>query len=138
MNFQPKIESMKDFKTVFFFLRLPIAVSLAGHGLVRIPKLQTFTEAMVKSMEKSAIPEVLITPFGYILPFLEAIVGISLLMGFKPKLTVYSAIALMSLLIFGSSSVENWSAIEAQLLHSLYLSALLWFYLKYSPEENQP
>ena len=129
---------MKDFKTIFFFLRLPIAISLAGHGLVRLPKLQTFTEGMVKSMEKSAIPEALITPFGYVLPFLEAIIGISLLIGFKPKLTIYSAIALMSILILGSSSIENWSAIEAQLLHSLYLFALLWFYLKHSSEENQP
>jgi thiosulfate dehydrogenase [quinone] large subunit len=129
---------MKDFKTIFFFLRLPIAISLAEHGLVRLPKLQTFTEGMVKSMEKSAIPEALITPFGYVLPFLEAIIGISLLIGFKPKLTIYSAIALMSILILGSSSIENWSAIEAQLLHSLYLFALLWFYLKYSSEENQP
>ena len=127
---------MKDFKTIFFFLRLPIAVSLAGHGLVRIPKLQSFTEGMVKSMEKSAIPEELMTPFGYILPFLEAIAGISLLIGFKPKLTIYAAISVMTILIFGSSSVENWSAIEAQLLHSLYLFVLLWFYLKYSPEEN--
>lgn len=129
---------MKDFKTIFFFLRLPIAISLAGHGLVRLPKLQTFTEGMVKSMEKSAIPAALITPFGYVLPFLEAIIGISLLIGFKPKLTIYSAIALMSILILGSSSIENWSAIEAQLLHSLYLFVLLWFYLKYSSEENQP
>lgn len=129
---------MRDFKTLFFFLRLPIAISLAGHGLVRIPKLQTFTEGMVKSMEKSAIQEVLITPFGYLLPFLEAIVGIALLIGFKPKLTIYASLSLMSILILGSSSVENWSAIEAQLLHSLYLFALLWFYLKYSSEEHQP
>ncbi|MCU7616591.1 DoxX family protein [Chryseobacterium sp. PBS4-4] len=127
---------MKDFKTIFFFLKLPIAVSLAGHGMVRIPKLQIFTDGMVKSMEKSAIPEALMTPFGYILPFLEAIVGISLLIGFKPKLTIYTAISLMTILIFGSSSVENWSAIEAQLLHSLYLFVLLWFYLKYNFEEN--
>lgn len=129
---------MKDFKTLFFFSRLPIAISLAGHGLVRLPKLQTFAGGMVKSMEKSAIPEALITPFGYLLPFLEAIVGISLLIGFKSKLTIYAAIALMSILILGSSSVENWTAIEAQLLHSLYLFALLWFYLKHSHEENQP
>lgn len=129
---------MKDFKTLFFFLRLPIAISLAGHGLVRIPKLQAFTEGMVKSMEKSVIPEILITPFGYLLPFLEAILGIVLLIGFKPKPTIYTSLALMSILILGSSSVENWSAIEAQLLHSLYLFVLLWFYIKNSPQENQP
>lgn len=129
---------MKDFKTLFFFLRLPIAISLAGHGLVRIPKLQPFTEGMVKSMAKSVIPDILITPFGYLLPFLEAILGIVLLIGFKPKPTMYASLALMSILILGSSSVENWSAIEAQLLHSLYLFVLLWFYIKNSPQENQP
>lgn len=129
---------MKDFKTLFFFLRLPIAISLAGHGLVRIPKLQAFTEGMVKSMEKSVIPDILITPFGYLLPFLEAILGIVLLIGFKPKPTIYASLTLMSILILGSSSVENWSAIEAQLLHSLYLFVLLWFYIKNSPQENQP
>ncbi|KQT18267.1 DoxX family protein [Chryseobacterium sp. Leaf404] len=128
---------MKDFKTLFFFLRLPIAISLAGHGLVRIPKLQAFTEGMIKSMEKSVIPEILITPFGYLLPFLEAILGVVLLIGFKPKPTIYASFALMSILILGSSSVENWSAIEAQILHCLYLFALLWFYLKYSLEEHQ-
>jgi hypothetical protein len=35
---------MKDFKTAFFFLRLPVAISLLGHGLVRLPKLQTFSD----------------------------------------------------------------------------------------------
>lgn len=127
---------MKDFKTSFFFLRLPIAISLAGHGLVRIPKLSAFSDWMVASMEKSAIPTVLIVPFSYILPVLEAVLGILLLLGFKIKYTVYSVLVLMSILILGSCSIENWSAIEAQLLHSFYLFGLFWFYEKYKTEKQ--
>ncbi|MCS3528981.1 DoxX family membrane protein [Chryseobacterium sp. JUb7] len=127
---------MKDFKTSFFFLRLPIAISLAGHGLVRIPKLSAFSDWMVTSMEKSAIPTVLIVPFSYILPVLEAVLGILLLLGFKIKYTVYSVLVLMSILILGSCSIENWSAIEAQLLHSFYLFGLFWFYEKYKTEKQ--
>jgi len=39
-------------------------------------------------------------------------------------------------LIFGSCSIENWSAIEAQLLHSFYLFGLFWFYEKFKTEES--
>lgn len=125
---------MKDFKTAFFFLRLPVAISLLGHGLVRIPKLQAFSEWMVTTMEKSAIPTAFIVPFSYFLPVAEAIIGILLLINFKTKYTLYSGLVLMSILIFGSCSIENWSAIEAQLLHSFYIFGLLWFYEKSKTE----
>jgi thiosulfate dehydrogenase (quinone) large subunit len=127
---------MKDFKITYFFLRLPIAISLLGHGLVRLPKLETFSNWMVTSMEKSVIPSVMIVPFSYILPIVEFLIGLSLLIGFKTKYTIYSGLVLMSILILGSASIENWSAIEAQLLHSVYLGGLLWFYEKYKPVSN--
>lgn len=125
---------MKDFKTTFFFLRLPIAVSLLGHGLVRLPKLPAFTDWLVTTMEKSVIPEFLIVPFGYVLPISEFLIGLSLLIGFRMKYSLFAGLALMSVLILGSSSIENWSAIESQLLHSLYLFGLVWFWQKYKPE----
>lgn len=117
---------MKKNQLLYFFLRLPIAMSLLGHGLVRLPKLSTFSNWMVETMEKSFLPKVLIIPFSYALPILEAIIGLLLLIGFKTKYTIYAGLALMSILILGSSSIENWGAIEAQLLHSFYLFALLY------------
>ncbi|WDF48110.1 DoxX family membrane protein [Chryseobacterium sp. KACC 21268] len=124
---------MKDFKTTYFFLRLPIALSIFGHGLVRLPKLQIFTEGMVKSMEKSAIPESLLTPFGYLIPIAEFLIGLVLLIGYQTKYAIYAGLALMGLLVLGSASVENWSAIEAQLVHSIYLGGLLWYWERYRP-----
>jgi thiosulfate dehydrogenase [quinone] large subunit len=125
---------MKDFKTTFFFLRLPIAVSLLGHGLVRLPKLPAFTDWLVTTMEKSVIPEFLIVPFGYVLPIAEFLIGLLLLIGFRMKYSLFAGLALMSVLIFGSASIENWSAIESQLLHSFYLFGLVWFWQKYKLE----
>jgi thiosulfate dehydrogenase [quinone] large subunit len=127
---------MKDFRTVFFFLRLPLAVSLLGHGLVRLPKLHTFSDWMLTTMEKSVIPAFLILPFSYLLPVAEAVIGLLLLINFKTKHTLYSGLALMSILILGSSSIENWSAIESQLLHSFYLFGLVWFYEKFNAGNN--
>ena len=128
---------MKDFKTTFFFLKLPIAVSLLGHGLVRLPKLPAFTDWLVTTMEKSVIPEFLIVPFGYVLPIAEFLIGLSLLIGFQMKYSLFAGLALMSVLILGSSSIENWSAIESQLLHSFYLFGLVWYWQKYKSEPIQ-
>ncbi|MCH5719914.1 MauE/DoxX family redox-associated membrane protein [Niabella hibiscisoli] len=119
---------MNYFKTTFFFLRLPVAISLLGHGLVRLPKLTGFSNWMVSTMEKSVIPPALIAPFSYFLPIAEALLGLALLVGFKVRYTLFASITLMSLLILGSCSIENWSAIEAQLLHAFYLMALYWYW----------
>lgn len=114
-------------KITFLFLRLPIAVSLFGHGAVRLPKLKAFSDWMVGTMEQSVLPDSLVMLWSYFLPFAELILGVLLLIGFKPKLTIYASLVLMSLLILGSSLIENWGAIETQLIHAAYLFGLLWY-----------
>lgn len=118
-------------KLNFFFLRLPLAISMLGHGLVRLPKLTVFSNWMVETMENSILPSALIVPFSYALPILEAIIGIFLLIGVQFRYTVYAGLALMGILILGSSSIENWSAVQAQLLHAIYFGILLWWYERY-------
>lgn len=124
-------------KLTFFFLRLPVAVSLLGHGLVRLPKLAAFSNWMVGSMAKSVLPSGLITAFSYALPFIEALLGLALMTGFKVRYTLYGGLVLMSMLIAGSSSVEDWGAIQAQLVHAIFLGLLLWWYEKNGGVEKQ-
>ncbi len=121
-----------NFKINFFFLRLPIALSLFGHGMVRIPKLQTFHNWMCDFMAPSILPHFLVSTWAFVLPFIETILGILLIIGYQSKYTIYTALTLMSILILGCSSIENWSAIEAQLIHALYLFFLLWYYEHYN------
>ncbi|MCG2613240.1 DoxX family membrane protein [Terrimonas sp. NA20] len=127
---------MTNFKSTFFFLRLPIAVSMLGHGLVRLPKLAGFSQWMRESMQKSVLPDSIITPFSYALPFAEAIIGVLLLIGVFFRYTIYAGLLLMSVLILGSASIENWGAIEAQLIHAICFGALLWWHDKYKPAER--
>ena len=109
-------------------MRLPLAISLLGHGVVRLPKLTSFAEGMASSMESSILPGGLIFAFGIILPFIEAVLGLLLLAGYQMRYTLYGALALMGILILGSSTVENWGAVQAQLLHGIYAVALYWFW----------
>jgi thiosulfate dehydrogenase [quinone] large subunit len=111
----------------FLILRLAIAVSMFGHGLVRLPKLRTFSQWMVGSFEKSMLPKSLVLPFSYILPIAELIIGLLLLAGLFTKPAAFGGAVVMLVLLFGTAMIENWDAIPSQLLHLLFFAILLQF-----------
>ncbi len=114
-------------KYSYFFLRLPLAMSMLGHGLVRLPKLSQFAEGMTAEFTDSILPSVLVLPFGYSLPLIELVIGILLMIGLQTKNVIFAGLLTMSAFIFGSSMIENWGAISVQLIHSLYFGMLLYF-----------
>ena len=115
-----------DSKFAYFFLRLPLAMSMFGHGLVRLPKLSTFAQGMVEQFQDSVLPEPMVIAFGYILPVLELVVGLLLMLGLFTRFSIFLGLFTMALLVFGSSMIENWGAISSQLVHSVYYGILLW------------
>jgi thiosulfate dehydrogenase [quinone] large subunit len=104
----------------FVFIRLAIGISMFGHGLVRIPKLNSFSEGMVGNFSQSYLPTQLVTPFSLVLPFLELFLGIALLLGWKTRIAGIGGALLMLLLMFGTSMIENWSALPSQMIHLLF------------------
>ncbi len=94
-------------KNTFFFLKLPLALSFLGHGLVRIPKLKVFAQGMATEMSNSILPGSLVLSFGYMLPFLETVVGIALITGYQTRNSILAGLGIMSLLVMGSCSIEN-------------------------------
>lgn len=115
-----------DTKYGYFFLRLPMAMSMIGHGLVRLPKLSAFAEGMTAQFIDSVLPSVLVLPFGYALPIIELAIGIFLILGWQTRNTIFAGLLTMAALIFGSSMIENWGAISVQLIHSFYFAMLLY------------
>lgn len=113
--------------TSFLLLRLAIAISMFGHGLVRLPKLTTFSNWMVGSFEKSMLPKILVTPFSYILPIAEFTIGLLLLFGLFTKPSLVAGGIVMLALLFGTAMIENWEAVPSQLIHIAFFALLLQF-----------
>lgn len=111
----------------FLILRLAIATSMLGHGLVRLPKLNAFSQWMVNCFKDSMLPKALVLPFSYALPLAEFLLGLLLLTGLFTKFAIAAGAAVMLLLLFGTTMVENWEAIPSQLLHIIILTVLLQF-----------
>jgi len=116
----------------FLLARLAVGISMFGHGLVRLPKLQSFSHWMVGQFEKSMLPEIIVTPFSYILPIAELLVGIFLLIGLFTRQALVAGSLVMIALIFGSSMIEEWGAIPSQLIHAAFFSILLIFEKSYN------
>ena len=111
--------------TSFLLGRLAIATSLFGHGLVRLFKLSSFSAWMVHSFEKSILPNALVIPFSYALPFAEFLTGLLLLIGLFTRTALIAGAILMISLLFGTAMIENWESIPTQLIHVAFFVVLL-------------
>ena len=111
----------------YLMLRLVAGVSLFGHGLVRLPKLAGFSQWMTSTFAKSMLPQILVTPFSYVLPIAEFTIGLLLILGLFSSKAILAGIIVMLLLILGTCMIENWEALPSQIVHALVLILLLQF-----------
>lgn len=114
-------------KYSYLLIRLGIGISMFGHGLVRLPKLQGFSSWMMKSFEKSMLPAPFVEAFSYLLPFAEFLTGLLLLIGLFTRQALLAGGSIMLVLLFGTAMIENWEAIPSQLLHLVIFAVLLHF-----------
>lgn len=118
----------------YLLARLPIGMSMFGHGFERIPKLQGFAAHVTAQFGKTMLPASLVMLFGQVLPFLELATGILLLLGLFTRFGCILGVLIMLALIFGSSLVEQWENAFTQIIYGAYFALLYHFavYNKYS------
>ncbi|MVN78304.1 DoxX family membrane protein [Hymenobacter sp. HMF4947] len=109
----------------FVLGRLLLGLNFLLHGLVRIPKLATFQAGVVKEFAASPLPPILVASFGHVLPFVEAGLGLLLLLGLFTRPALAATMLLIMSLVFGSSLLEKWSLVGDQTVYGLYIFALL-------------
>ncbi|WP_207432048.1 DoxX family protein [Sabulibacter ruber] len=118
---------MKNASLAYLLARLPIALSFFGHGLVRLPKLEKFSQWMMGLFQKSMLPTALVQPFSYVLPFAELLIGALLLVGLFTRQALVAGSVVILMLILGSCLLEEWQNVFVQMLYGLYLAGLLLF-----------
>ncbi|WP_026707236.1 DoxX family protein [Flavobacterium frigidarium] len=112
-------------KTTYLIVRLGIGLSMFGHGLVRLPKLEAFSNGMVKMFANSILPEFLTVPFTYAIPIVEFTFGLMIVLGLFTRTAAIVLSALLISLIFGCTLIENWDAITSQLVHLAFVAYLV-------------
>ncbi|RIJ34353.1 DoxX family protein [Pontibacter oryzae] len=129
---------MKHAAFGYFLARLPIGMSMLGHGLARLPKLVAFSEGMAETFQKTWLPYPLVKQFAYFLPYIELNIGALLILGLFTRAVSTVGALLMVALIFGSCLLENWDNVFVQMLYGVYFALLLAFehtYNRYSVDQ---
>ncbi|WP_068187169.1 DoxX family protein [Mycobacterium sp. UM_CSW] len=117
----------EDRTLAYLVVRLAIGVSLLGHGLVRLPKLGVFHAHLMSEFHTSLLPGALVSGCGYVLPFVELLSGLLLVAGAMTRMAALAASCVMMILIFGATSIERFDLIGDQLVHTIFLAAVIAF-----------
>ncbi len=118
---------INDKSLAYALLRIAFGVNFAGHGLVRIYNgVGVFAQSTAEHLAKSPLPEILIFAFSYAIPFLEAILGLTLILGVFTRISLVCGAIFMMFLTIGVTANQQWELASQQLLYSLIFFLLLY------------
>jgi thiosulfate dehydrogenase (quinone) large subunit len=121
----PQSSPTVDRKLGYLVLRFILGLSIFMHGLSRLPHLQEFAGGLVKMFADTVLPAMLVRAFGLALVFVEAAVGLLLLLGLWTQEALLVGSATMALLVFGTALRSDWNIVAIQLLYALIYAVLL-------------
>ena len=107
--------------------RLALGVNELMHGLVRLPTLLAFAASTAKSFEKTVLPGWFVYAFSLTIPFLETLIGLTLILGLLTRWALLTGSLLMSVLIFGTALRSDWAIVGLQMIYVIaYFLAFLY------------
>ncbi|MRI01666.1 DoxX family membrane protein [Kriegella sp. EG-1] len=122
-----KIASLDNKTLAIHLFRLSFGINFFFHGLVRLPNLEKFVTGMQNTFKDTLLPEFLVTPLAWIIPFTELIIGLFLLLNKFTRETLIVSFILMNILVIGSSFAQKWDLVGLQSTYIGFLFLLLYF-----------
>lgn len=119
------MKKLSNDQLAFFLARITMGINLFIHGLIRIPKLSAFVDHLVKEFQGTYLPEILVSGFAYVLPFIEFVIGLMLILGLKTRFFAAAGAILIAVLIFGSGVKEDWPGVGSQMIYVLFFFILI-------------
>ena len=117
---------INDRSLAYALLRISLGINFAGHGLIRIHSgVAAFAHTTADHLAKSPLPHGLSYAFSYAIPFLEAILGLTLILGVFTRVALICGAVFMMLLTIGVTASQQWDIAGQQLLYSLVFFLLL-------------
>jgi thiosulfate dehydrogenase (quinone) large subunit len=111
----------------YALLRIAFGVNFAGHGLIRIYNgVGIFATNTAEHMAKSPLPHSFTYAFSYVIPFLEAILGLTLILGVFTRATLVCGAVFMMVLTLGVTANQQWDVAGQQLVYSAIFFLLLY------------
>jgi thiosulfate dehydrogenase (quinone) large subunit len=117
-----------DRRLAYALLRAIIGVNLAVHGISRLlAGPHAFAASLVGMFHATPLPSWSVTAFGFVLPWVEAALGLLILLGLATRFALVAASLTILVLTFGSTLRQDWESAGLQLIYAAIYAALLVF-----------
>jgi thiosulfate dehydrogenase [quinone] large subunit len=118
----------RDAALAYLFLRATLGVNIFFHGLSRIlAGPAAFAATLVQQFHATPLPSGMVSAFAHALPWVEAVIGLLLLLGAATRFALCAGALLILLLTFGSALHQDWDVAGLQLIYAAVYAALLAF-----------
>jgi thiosulfate dehydrogenase [quinone] large subunit len=116
-----------DKSPAYALLRIAFGVNFAGHGLIRIYNgAGIFAQSTAEHLAKSPLPHSVTFAFSYAIPFFEAVLGLTLILGVFTRIALICGAVFMMVLTIGVTSNQQWDVAGQQLIYSAIFFVLLY------------
>jgi thiosulfate dehydrogenase (quinone) large subunit len=117
-----------DRRLAYALLRAIVGVNLAVHGISRLlAGPHAFAASLVGMFHATPLPSWSVMAFGFVLPWVEAALGLLLLLGLATRFALAAASLTILVLTFGSTLRQDWESAGLQLIYAAIYAALLVF-----------
>ena len=128
-----KAGKLSEKALAYALLRASLGVNFAGHGFIRIYNgVGAFAATTAEHMAKSPLPHGPVVGFGYAIPWIEALLGIALVLGLLTRAALIAGAVFLMALTVGVTSNQQWDIAGQQLVYSV-----VFFLLLYLVEHNE-
>src|SRR5271168_4318404 len=119
--------SQTDERIAYAFLRFVLGLNICFHGVSRLlSDHAAFLAYLDRSMVHAVlVPKASLPVLAAVLPWMEAIVGLFLLLGLLTRFALVAGSALMVLLMAGATLAKEWDIAGLQLIYCLAYFVLL-------------
>jgi thiosulfate dehydrogenase (quinone) large subunit len=118
---------MRNYRdTAYALLRVTLGVIFLTTGIVKFMfGIGNFAAGLQQEFA-GKLPMVIVTPFAYVLPFVEVTVGALLILGLFNVVALVIAGLLLMVLTFGKTAVNDSATVAGNLSYVLIIFVLLW------------
>jgi thiosulfate dehydrogenase (quinone) large subunit len=122
------VDTPSDRRLAYALLRATIGVNLAVHGISRLlAGPHAFAASLVGMFHVAPLPAWSVMFFGLVLPWVEAALGLLILLGLATRFALIAASLTILVLTFGSTLRQDWQSAGVQLIYAAIYAALLAF-----------
>lgn len=115
---------------IAFILRLAIGVLFFTAGLNKFMAdggASSVSSGIIKGFQDVWLPQFLVAPYAYVLPYVEFVLGLALILGiFSRYAAMLSALLFLSL-AFGKMVTQEWSVVSNNLFYVFLACVTVWF-----------